>query len=109
MLVRKIEEEQMRWITSSSHFPQWLHGIVRSLQGSSDRIQEIVFYTKLVNDAERKWLLKNFPNQRDHKGEEKDGLFSMSMDIAYKTAGKEMLCMMLKFVDDGCVTTVYGK
>jgi len=65
--------------------------------------------TKLVNDAERKWLLENFPNQRDHKGEEKSGLFSMSMDIAYKTAGKEMLCMMLKFVDDGCVTTVYGK
>jgi len=65
--------------------------------------------TKTVNDAERKWLLENFPNQRDHKGEQKDGLFSMSMDIGYKTAGKEMLCLMLKFVDDGCVTTVYGK
>lgn len=64
---------------------------------------------KILNDAERKWLLKNYPNQRDHKGEEKAGLFSMSMDIAYKTAGKEMLCMMLKFIDDGCVTSVYGK
>jgi len=64
---------------------------------------------KLVNDAERKFLLENYPNQRDHKGEEKDGLFSMSMDIAYKTAGKEMLCLALKFIDDGCVTTVYGK
>jgi len=65
--------------------------------------------SKLVNDAERRWLLENFPNQHDHKGEEKTEQFSMSMDIAYKTAGKEMLCMMLKFIDDGCVTTVYGK
>lgn len=68
-----------------------------------------LFSSKITNDAERKWLLENFPNQRDFKGEEKTGEFSMSMDIAYKTAGKEMLCMMLKFVDDGCVTSVYGK
>jgi len=65
--------------------------------------------TKLVGNAERKWLLENFPNQKDHKGEEKSESFSMAMDIAYQTAGKEMLCMMLKFVDDGCRTTVYGK
>lgn len=64
---------------------------------------------KFVNGAEQKYLLENFPNQRNFKGEEVTAAFSMSMDIAYKTAGKEMLCMMLKFVDDGCVTTVYGK
>jgi hypothetical protein len=64
---------------------------------------------KIVSDAERTWLLENYPNQRDFKGEEKEGTFSMAMDTAYKMAGKEMLCMMLKFIDDGCVTSVYGK
>jgi len=65
---------------------------------------------KLVNDAERKYMQMNFPNQRDHQGKETDpASFSMAMDVSYKVAGKEMLCMMLKFIDDGCVTSVYGK
>jgi len=69
-----------------------------------------LFSTKaLVNDKERNFLLKEFPNQRDLKGEPKSGLFSKAMDVAYSVAGKEMLCMMLKFIDDGCVTKVFGK
>lgn len=69
-----------------------------------------LFSTKaLVNKPEQTYILDEFPNQRDLKGEEKEGLYSKAMDISYKVAGKEMLCMMLKFIDDGCVTKVYGK
>ncbi len=61
-----------------------------------------LFADKMVTEAERQYLIKNYPNRRDLEGEPIEGEYSDVMDLLYRMGGKEVLCQTLELVDDGC-------
>lgn len=52
-----------------------------------------------------RYIVQNFPKQRDNEGSKVDEKYSEVMNLVYTVAGKEAMCLMLEVVDDGCQYT----